>query len=80
MCERTERLLRRASAIARLHYLRMLGVPCLCLRNGQESISMIFRNQGPLCRCCGKPMDRRAWLRSVIGPCGPEIVDLLRGD
>ena len=78
--EYSDQALNLASAIVRLHYLRQVGIPGRTSLSGKDFIEMTFRATGPLCKCCGKPMDRQNWLRSVIGPYGREILKLLAAE
>lgn len=72
----SEQPYRMASAIARLAWVRSVG-DLYWNQEGQGFVEVHFRGAGPACRCCGKPLDRQRWLRTVLGDYGPELRRLL---
>lgn len=64
---------RMASAIARLAWLRSVGEVNWSLTEGQWGVQVHFHGTGPSCKCCGKPLDRQRWVRTILGDYGPEL-------
>ncbi|MBS2035497.1 hypothetical protein JST97_10950 [bacterium] len=78
MLDRTElSAYRMASAIARLAWLRSVGDAYWSELDGQGMVEVHFHGSGPSCKCCGKPLDRSRWLRTILGDYGPELRRLL---
>ena len=68
---------RYASAIARLAWVRTFGDPYWSEQDGMGAVEVHFRNAGPTCNCCGVPLDKQKWLRTILGDYGPEFRVLL---
>lgn len=78
MFDRTElSAYRMASAIARLAWVRSVGDVYWSQLDGRGAVEVRFRGSSPSCKCCGKPLDRQRWLRTILGDYGPEFRRLL---
>jgi len=71
---------RRASAIARLAWIGQFGTVRLGHDEGREVVEVHFHNQGPMCKCCGKPMPRKEWIAFIMGKYVDEIKAQLRDE
>lgn len=67
-----------ASAQARLCWIRQYGYPQLNLHEGREVVEVYFHKEGPNCKCCGVPMDRKRWISFLLGDYLEEVKALLR--
>lgn len=71
---------RHASAIARLAWISQFGLVRLGHDQEREVVEVHFHNQGPMCKCCGKPMPRKEWIALIMGNYVGEIKALLRDE
>lgn len=70
-----------ASAIARLAWISQFGE----VRLGHDEalgqvVEVHFHNQGPMCKCCGKPMPRKEWVAFIMGNYVADIKAVLRDE